>query len=128
MPGVPRALCAEVRLMPRLVLSGFTQLGCPIDAGIGASATYTVPLRGSMSLAFGAGLYVAPGQLPLFGQVPFAQGLRNALLRGLQGERSPVDMAGRVDLVWKTGSGRPLNLGVQTMGRSRQQVIFGGGF
>jgi hypothetical protein len=108
-------------LVPRLVLSVFTQIGCPIDAGMGAALTYTVPVRESMWLVFGAGLYVAPGQLPLFG------GLGPSILQGLQGGDSPTQAAGRADLVWKTKSGQPLNVGVETFPR-RPMVKFGGGF
>jgi hypothetical protein len=119
--GIPVQHYGEVRLMPRLVLSVFSQLGCPIDAGMGAAMTYEVPLRKTVSLVFGAGTYAAPGQVPLYG------GFQSALLRGMRGLPSPVNAAGRVDLVWKTQDGHPLNLGVQTRGRT-QQLTFGGGF
>jgi hypothetical protein len=40
--GIPVQHYAELRLTPRLVLSGFTQLGCPIDAGIGGVLTFAL--------------------------------------------------------------------------------------
>ena len=43
--GIPVQHYVEWRLTPRLVLSAFTQLGCPIDGGIGTALTYAVPLR-----------------------------------------------------------------------------------
>jgi hypothetical protein len=43
--GIPVQHYSELRLTPRLVLSGFTQLGCPIDAGIGTAFTYALALR-----------------------------------------------------------------------------------
>ena len=51
----------EWRPMPRLTLSAFSQLGCPIDAGLGALMLYSVPLRGSTLLTFATGIYGAPG-------------------------------------------------------------------
>ncbi len=109
--GIPIQHYAEVRLTPKLVLSAFSQLGCPVDAGIGGAFTYTVPLRESASLVFGGGAYAAPAQVPLFG------GLSTSILRGLQGSDSAVHMAARVDVVWKSQDGHPYNVGVQSFGR-----------
>jgi hypothetical protein len=120
--GIPIQHYAELRLTPKLVLSAFSQLGCPIDAGVGAAFSYAVPIRESVWLAFGGGLYGAPGQIPLFG------GLQPSLLRGLGGTDSPLPVAGRIDTVWKTPDGHPYNLGIQSFGRGRQQVMFGSGF
>jgi hypothetical protein len=120
--GIPVQHFVAFRLTPRLVLSGFTQLGCPIDGGIGGALTYSVPLSESMSIGFGAGLYGAPGQLPLFG------GLKMALGQAVQGGSSAMDMAARTDVMWKTKSGRPYTLGLSTQGRSIQTLQFGGGF
>ncbi|MDP9033367.1 MAG: hypothetical protein M3O50_01050 [Myxococcota bacterium] len=120
--GIPVQHYAELRLTPKLVLSGFTQLGCPVDAGIGGVLTYTVPLRNSMQLVFGAGLYGAPGQLPFFG------GLQTALLQGLGSASSPVNQAGRIDLVWTAKSGHRYNVGMEVLGTTRQAITFGGGF
>lgn len=119
--GIPVQHYAELRLAPRLVLSVFSQLGCPIDAGLGGGLTYEVPLRASMSLVFGAGLYGAPGQAPLFG------GWGAAFLKGLRGQPSAFSAAARTDLIWKTPSGLPLGVGVQTRGRVHQ-LTFSGGF
>jgi len=112
-----------LRLTPRLVLSGFTQLGCPIDAGIGGALTYALPVTRSAWLVFGGGLYAAPGQAQLFGET--------SLLAAIRGAPSPVSTAGRVDFVWKTSGEHTFNLGVQTLGsggRGVQSLLFGGGF
>jgi hypothetical protein len=114
-----------LRLTPRLVLSGFTQLGCPIDAGLGAGLTYAMPVRGSSWLVFGGGVYGAPAQAQLFG------GLGPSMLGVVRGTPSPLSAAGRVDLVWKAGGERTFNLGVQALApgaRGVQSVMFGGGF
>jgi hypothetical protein len=120
--GIPVQHFAAFQLTPRLVLSGFTQLGCPIDAGIGGVLTYTIPLADSLWLGAGAGVYGAPGQVPLFG------GLGPSLAQAARGGASAIDMAARTDLIWKTKSGRPFTLGVSTQGRSTQAIHFGGGF
>jgi hypothetical protein len=120
--GIPVQHFAAYRLTPRLVLSGFTQLGCPIDAGIGGMLTYTLPIGDSLWLGLGAGLYAAPAQLPLFG------GLGMSLGQAVRGGASAIDMAARTDVMWKTKSGRPFTLGVSTQGRSMQIIQLGGGF
>ena len=121
--GIPVQHYSEVRLAPRLVLSGFTQLGCPVDAGIGAVLTYAAPIRDSMRLVFSAGLYAAPAQLPLFAgpQASFLQFLGNlkaSAVRGLVGDSS-VNQAARVDLVWSGKDGMPHNLGIESLGTGR---------
>jgi hypothetical protein len=105
--GVPVEHYAELRLTPRLTLSGFTRLGCPIDAGIGGALTYAVPLRESLSFVFGAGLYAVPGQLPLFGHVPFVQGVQNALQQGcLENDRPSTRPPGPISF-GKAATGAP---------------------
>jgi hypothetical protein len=130
--GIPVQHYAEWRLTPRLVLSGFTQLGCPIDAGIGSALTYAVPLRPSLRLVFGAGIYVAPGQVALFSgpQTSVLQYLGSLTTLAVQGPRfeSPVNGAARVDLVWNAKDGHPYNVGVESVGAGRQTIKFGGGF
>ncbi len=120
--GIPVQHYTEWRFTPRLVLSAFTQLGCPIDAGIGATLTYTVPLRPSTALVFAGGAYAVPGQFQLFG------GLPSSLKLGLSGATSPMPVSARADIVWNTQQGSPYNVGVQSLGQGRQQVLFGGGF
>ncbi len=120
--GIPVQHFVMKRLTPRLVLSGFSQLGCPIDAGLGGALTYTAPLSASSGFVFGAGLYVAPGQVPLFGSVG------PSFMNGIHAAPSATNMAGRADFVWKATGGRTFNLGVQTLGRGMQSVTFGGGF
>jgi hypothetical protein len=104
-----------LRLTPKLVLSGFSQLGCPVDAGIGGTLTYAVPLRASTWLVFGGGIYGVPAQVPLFG------GTR---LR----PEPPVEAAGKVDFDWSTRGGRTYSVGVESLGGVRQGITFGGGF
>jgi hypothetical protein len=121
--GIPIQHYSELRFTPQLVLSGFTQQGCPIDAGLGAVLTYAVRLApsSSLSLVFGAGAYVAPAQLQLFG------GVARSLALGAQSARSPAQMSVRTDLVWGSPD-RPRNLGVQSLGTSTRLLTFGGGF
>jgi hypothetical protein len=121
--GIPVQHWMMLRLTPRLVLNGFTQLGCPIDAGIGGALTYALPVTRSSWLVLAGGLYAAPGQAQLSGETPW--------LAGIRGAPFPVSTAGRVDFVWKTNGDRTLHLGVQTLasgGRGVQSVLFGGGF
>jgi hypothetical protein len=120
--GIPVQHYMEWRLTPRLVLSAFTQLGCPIDAGIGGALTYAVPLRPSMAFVFATGAYLAPAQLPLYGGAP------SALSRATQGLQAPAAISARGDLVWKSTSGRPYNVGVQVQGLTKGQITFGAGF
>jgi hypothetical protein len=129
--GIPVQRYSQWRLTPRLVLSGFSQGGCPIDAGLGATMTYAVPLRPSLRLVLGAGMYAAPGQIPLFAgaQASPAQllgSLASAAIRGLKVD-SPVKSAARVDLAWTARSGHPYALGVETTGESHS-LKFSGGF
>jgi len=120
--GIPVQHFVMKRLTPRLVLSGFSQLGCPIDAGLGGALTYAAPLSTSSWFVFGGGLYVAPGQVPLFG------GVGQSLMNGIRAAPSATNMASRADLVWKTTGDHTYSLGVQTLGRGMQSITFGGGF
>ncbi|MBV9945528.1 MAG: hypothetical protein JOZ69_01615 [Myxococcales bacterium] len=120
--GIPVQHYRDWRLTPRLVLSAFTQLGCPIDAGVGAVVTYTVPLRPSVGWVFAAGAYAAPGQFQLFGGVP------SALSLAWNGASAPAAVSARTDLVWKAADGHPYNVGVQALGHGRRQITFGAGF
>jgi hypothetical protein len=57
----------QIQLTPRLVLHGFSDLGCPgdpyapIDAGAGGGLTYAMPLQPSLWLVPSAGFYAVPG-------------------------------------------------------------------
>jgi len=120
---IPIQHYTEWRLVPRLVLSAFTQLGCPIDGGMGAVATYAVPLRpsSSLSLVVSAGAYVAPAQFRFFG------GVKSSFALGLKGANSPAPAAARADLVWKGPGGDAFNVGTQSQGRTTR-ITFGGAF
>ncbi len=120
--GIPVQHYTDWQLTPRLVLSAFTQLGCPIDAGIGAVVTYTVPLRRSVAWVFTAGAYAAPAQFQLYG------GTQSALSLAWKGATAPAAVSTRTDIVWKAADGNPYNVGVQVMGQSKRQVTFGAGF
>jgi hypothetical protein len=56
----------QVQLVPRLVLHGFSDLGCPgdpyalIDSGVGGGLTYAQPLKPGVWLVGSAGGYVVP--------------------------------------------------------------------
>lgn len=118
--GIPLQRAFEWRPLRGLYLNAFSRLGCPIDAGIGGSVTYAVPLRGSFALAFSTGLFLAPGQLPLLG------GPKAALARGLAGAPSPMPTAARIDLGWVTRHGQLLAVGVELIGRRFPRVLFSG--
>jgi hypothetical protein len=129
--GFPVQRYAQWRLTPRLVLSGFSQGGCPIDAGIGVMVTYAVPLRPSLRLVFGAGMYAAPGQIPLFAGAQASPtqllgSLARAATQGLKVD-SPVKSAARVDLAWTAERGHPYAFGVESTGETHT-LKFSGGF
>jgi hypothetical protein len=50
-----------VALTPRLVLHGFSRLGCPLDAGAGTALTYSIPLPHNLWLVASAGAFGQPG-------------------------------------------------------------------
>jgi hypothetical protein len=112
----------EWQPMPRLRLSAFSQLGCPIDAGLGALVVYSVPLRDSMSLVFASGMYAAPAQLDLFG------GLRSSLRTGLRGEPSPIATDARVDLMWQAKDGSSYSVGAESLGFGSKRLGFSSRF
>jgi hypothetical protein len=120
--GIPVQHESDFRLTPRLQLSVFTQLGCPIDAGIGTALTYAIPIRRTTQLVLGLGAYAAPGPFPLFG------GLKSSILQGLRSAPSPLNEAGRADVVWKAKNGAPFDVGVESRGLGMQGIRFGGGF
>jgi hypothetical protein len=129
--GIPVQRYLQWRLTPRLALSGFSQGGCPIDGGIGAIMTYAVPLRRSLHLVLGAGVYAVPGHVPLvFGQqaspAQLLGSLASAATRGLKLD-SPVKSAARIDVVWSAKSGRPFSLGVESTGGTHA-LQFSSGF
>jgi hypothetical protein len=112
----------EWRPMPRLTLSAFSQLGCPIDAGLGALMLYSVPLQGSTSLVFATGMYGVPAQFDLFG------GLRSSLRTGLRGAASPIASDARVDLTWQGKDGSPYSIGAESVGSASKRLTFSSGF
>jgi hypothetical protein len=119
--GIPVSFHQALALTPRLTLSAFSQLGCPIDGSIGGAFAYSVPLRASIALVLSGGIIIAPGQLQPYG------GLQNAIVQQAQGRRSATAAALRADLVWKTTSGRTFTVGVGSTG-TRHTLTFGGGF
>jgi len=98
-----------VRPAPRLVLHGFSSLGCAVDAGMGGGLTYSIPLRKSLWLVPSAGFF----------SVPMASG-------GMP----VVTTAARVDVVKQLGWGGTLNFGVGgRMGAGQFHALhFGGSF
>jgi hypothetical protein len=120
--GIPLQRYVEWSITPRLVLSGFSQGGCPIDAGVGGAMTYSVPLRAGASLVFGAGLYAAPGQFPLWG------GAASVLSLAAKGAYVPAAASLRADVVWQDRKENPYHVGIQAVSPGRAQVVFGGGF
>lgn len=120
--GIPVRNYVEWLPIPRLRLSAFSQLGCPIDAGLGALMLYSVPLRGSASLAFATGMYAVPAQFDLFG------GLRSSLRTGLRGAASPVANDARVDLTWQGKDGSAYSIGAESVGSGSKRLTFSSGF
>ena len=104
--GFPIQRMESLQLTPQLTLTGFTQGGCPVDAGIGGGVTYTVPLQRSLWLVASAGVY----------RTPFAFATN----------------AG-VNLVKQTSKGRSLSVGLQRRTGHGSEgvpaiVTFGGAF
>jgi hypothetical protein len=80
-------------LTSRLVLHGFSRLGCPIDASVGGGLTLALPLQKEWWLVVGAGVLGQPS-LP----------------------RAPLRMDARIDLVMRATSDHPLAIGVGRRG------------
>jgi hypothetical protein len=120
--GIPVHHYAEWRPLPQLTLSVFSQLGCPIDAGIGALMLYSLPLRDTASLVFSTGMYGAPAQFDLFG------GLGSSLRTGLRGAVSPVSSEARVDLSWQGRDGNAYSVGAESVGTTSKRFTFSSGF
>ena len=100
--GIPVLRYTLLRLTPNLVLHGFSSGGCPIDGGIGAAITYSVPVAPTLWLVAGAGMYGVPSHYPL-------------------PARTQQDV--RVDLIKQVDAGHSLSVGV-----GRRGVAFGGVF
>jgi hypothetical protein len=79
----------------QLVLHGFSQAGCPLDAGMGGGVTYAVPLSKTSWLVASAGTYILPSQQP-----------------GRIVKKSDA----RLDLMFKTSPDRTLGIGVGRRG------------
>jgi hypothetical protein len=101
-----------VRLAPSLVLHGFSQGGCAVDAGLGGGLTFSTSITKSLWLISSVGFYALP---PL-------DSARSAF----------ITSAARVDVVKHLGWGRTLSLGLgtrQRYGSSQFNAIhFGGSF
>lgn len=115
--GMPVQKFTLLRLSPRLVLTGFSSLGCPIDGAIGGAASYGVPLSATSHFVLGSGFYSAPA-LPA-GLVTRAE--------------AKTTVALRADIVWQTPKGSTRSLGIGTTagvggGASRNMFVFGGAF
>jgi hypothetical protein len=71
----------QIQLTPRLVLHGFSDLGCPgdpyaqLDAGVGGGLTYSMPLRPGMWLVGSAGAYGIPAHDTIPARNIFGAGL-----------------------------------------------------
>jgi hypothetical protein len=81
----------QMKLTPRLVLHGFSDLGCPgdpyalLDTGAGGGLTYSLPLRPGMWLVGSAGAYVIPAHDTLPARNIFGGGLDVAVKSPKQG-------------------------------------------
>ena len=106
-----------LRLSPRLVLTGFSSLGCPIDGAIGGAVSYGVPLSATTHFVLSSGFYTAPALPPAL--VTRAEAKTTGALRA--------------DIVWQTPKGSTRSLGIGTTagvggGASRNMFVFGGAF
>jgi len=93
--GFPVQHHVFLALTPRLVLHGFSRLGCPLDAVAGGGLTYSMPVAKNLWLVPSAGFTVQPSSL---------QG--RALTKG----------DARLDLLMKTSTDRTLSVGVGRRG------------
>jgi hypothetical protein len=98
--GFPVQHQVYLAMTSRLVLHGFSKLGCPLDAKVAGGVTYTVPVTQNVSIVPNAGLSartsLAQGRVVSTGQV-------------------------RVDLLMNTSNDRTLGIGVVKKG-GRQGV------
>ena len=100
--GIPVQRYTMLELTPNLVLHGFSSAGCPIDGAIGGAITYSIPIKPSIWLVAGAGMYGVPAHdtLPARRRSDF-----------------------RVNLVKTTSDGRAVSVGI-----GRRGVSVGGNF
>lgn len=104
-----------LQLSPRLVLTGFSSLGCPIDGAIGGAAAYAFPLSATQHFVLSSGFYTAPALPPVL--VTRADAKTTGALRA--------------DYVWQTPKGSTRSLGIGTTagiggGASHNMFVFGG--
>jgi hypothetical protein len=92
--GFPVQRQAVLPLTSRLVLHGFSSLGCPLDAGMGGGLTFAAPLRRDLWLVAAAGVY---GQPSLPG-------------------RSLLRTDARLDVVMRATTDHPLAVGIGKRG------------
>jgi hypothetical protein len=62
--GFPLQHQVYLAITPRLVLHGFSQQGCALDAGAGGGLTYSVPLSQKLWIVGSVGAYGLPSQRP----------------------------------------------------------------
>jgi hypothetical protein len=111
--GAPIQRFQFVRVLPHLVLDGFSSAGCPIDGGIGGGVTYSVPLKPSLWLVASAGAYGVPAH---DGVIP---------------ARTAAEV--RIDLMKETSDGHVFHIGLDHKNGTGVNgvpatVTFGGGF
>lgn len=93
--GFPVEHQVYLAMTSRLVLHGFSRLGCPVDAVAGGGVTYSMPLSHDVWIVPGAGAYA-----------------KSSLTQG----RVPSKGTVHVDLLMDTGNGRTLGIGVGKRG------------
>lgn len=98
--GFPVQHQVYLAMTSRLVLHGFSKLGCPLDAKVAAGVTYTVPIAQGVSIVPSAGA---------FAKTSLAQG------------RVVTTGQARIDLLMNMSNDRTLGIGVVKKG-SRQGV------
>ncbi len=99
------SITQTVRLIPRLQLMGFSQIGCPVANGMGAVLARGFAISKRFSLVASVGAFVMP---------------QNGLLGA-----NPVRSDARLDLVFRPGDGS-MRLRVGIGAGSRSTLMFGG--
>jgi hypothetical protein len=107
--GLPMQRETAIRLTPRLTLVGFSQSGCPLDAGMGGGLVYAVPVHKNVWLAASAGAFMTPN---------FDLGAR-----GIAASLPKVKSELRIDAIVRRKNGDPWTIGLGTRG-----LRFGGLF
>jgi hypothetical protein len=93
--GLPWMGSLGYQLTPRLSVLAFSRLGCPITAGLGGVAAYTIPLAKRMAFSWSGGTYAQPQVID-----------RGTALKGIL----------RADVLWQSADGQITRTGIEALG------------